>query len=64
MDAGRDNPRPGDVQQAGNTQRGGGARDLPRKENILQDQVGQKLTAVILDDFFHYLFRPFRCLVQ
>ena len=43
VDAGRDNPRPRDVQQAGNTQRGGRARDLPRKENILQNQVGESL---------------------
>ena len=65
VDAGRDNPRPRDVQQAGNTQRGGRARDLPRKENILQNQVGEKLAAVILEDFFpHYLFWPFLCLVE
>ena len=52
VDARRDNPRPRHVQQAGNTQRGGRARDLPRKENILQNQVGEKLAAVILEDFF------------
>ena len=46
VDPRRDNPWPGELHEAGDTDRGGGSGDLEEQEGVLQDQVNIKITKI------------------